>query len=131
MATFPFELVAPERLLISEEVEAVRLPGAAGEFQVMAHHAPLLALLDPGIMVVSGGSGGERRLFIDGGFCDVNAAGCTVLAEAAMPVEEMDQSKIDAIIEEAQAAASSLDEPGRRDEAERRLATLRTVRAGL
>lgn len=130
MATFPFELVSPERLLISREVEAVTLPGAEGEFQILANHAPLLALLGPGVMAVQGG-GEDERVFIDGGFCDMDGATCTVLAEFATPVAEMDTARIDAIIEEAEAASSALDDPARRDEAERRLATLRSVRATL
>lgn len=131
MATFSFELVSPEALLISEEVEAVRLPGAMGEFQVMAEHAPLLALLDPGVLVVSGGGSSERRIFIDGGFCDVNASGCTVLAEMASPVEELDASRVDALISEAEAADETLDNPARQDEMARRLAILKTVRGTL
>jgi len=131
MATFPFELVAPERLLVSGDVEAVQLPGAEGDFEVMAGHAPLLALLGPGIITVRGGAVGNRRLFIDGGFCDVNDAGCTVLAEAATPIDSADAAaEIDRLIASAEEAAASI-EPGERDEADRRIATLRTVRASI
>jgi F-type H+-transporting ATPase subunit epsilon len=128
MATFRFELVSPERLLISGEVESVTLPGSEGEFQVLAGHAPLLALLGPGVMTVTGGEGGNRRLFIDGGFCDVSPAGCTVLAESAYEPDET--SRIDEIVANAEAEAARL-EGAARDEADRRVATLRAVRAGL
>ncbi len=128
MATFRFELVSPERLLISGDVEAVTLPGADGEFQVLPGHAPLLALLGPGIMIVTGGSEPARRLFIDGGFCDVTPSGCTVLAESAYQPDET--ARIDEIIAAAEAEANGL-EGNARDLADRRLATLRTVRTGL
>lgn len=130
MATFPFELVAPERRLVSGNVESVQLPGAEGAFEIMAGHAPLLALLGPGIMVVKGGDVGSRRLFIDGGFCDVNDAGCTVLAESATPIDGDAAAEIDRIIASAEEAAAAMD-PADRDEAQRRIATLRTVRAEL
>ncbi|WP_108662289.1 ATP synthase F1 subunit epsilon [Acuticoccus kandeliae] len=130
-ATFPFELVSPEKLIFSGDVEAVRLPGAEGEFQVMAGHAPLLALLGPGIMEVIGGSGGSKRVFIDGGFCDMNGTTCTVLAESATSVEDMSGGTIDALIQDAESAAAAMNVPADRDEAERRIATLRTVKAAL
>ena len=131
MATFPFELVAPERLLFTGDVEAVRLPGAEGEFQVLAGHSPLLALLAPGIMEISGGETSSARLFIDGGFCDVNGISCTVLAEAAIPLEDLSAETMDGLIAEAERAASAAESPAVRDEAERRTATLREVRAAL
>lgn len=130
MATFPFELVSPERLLFSGAVEAVRLPGAAGDFEVMAGHAPLLALLGPGIMEVSGGEAGSLRLFIDGGFCDMNGTTCTVLAESAVPADSGARSTIESLIGASEAAAAELQgDP--RDQADRRLATLRAVHASL
>jgi F-type H+-transporting ATPase subunit epsilon len=128
MATFRFELVSPERLIISGEVEAVTLPGAEGEFQVLAGHAPLLALLGPGIMTVTGGAEPTRRLFIDGGFCDVSPAGCTVLAEAAYQPDET--GRIDEMIAAAETSVSTLGGDAL-DQANRRLATLRAVRASL
>jgi F-type H+-transporting ATPase subunit epsilon len=128
MATLRFELVSPERLLISGEVESVTLPGAEGEFQVLAGHAPLLALLGPGIMTVAGGTEPTRRLFIDGGFCDVSPAGCTVLAEAAYPSDEV--GRIDEMIAAAETGAAALSGDAL-DQANRRLATLKAARAGV
>ncbi|MEO1105667.1 MAG: F0F1 ATP synthase subunit epsilon, partial [Pseudomonadota bacterium] len=69
MATFHFELVSPEALLISGAVDSVTLPGSEGQFQVFSGHAPFLALLGPGIVEVSGGDVGHKRIFVDGGFC--------------------------------------------------------------
>lgn len=126
MATFHFELVSPEALLISAEVEEVTLPGAEGEFQVLSGHAPILALLGPGIVEVKGGEAGSKRIFIDGGFCDVGQNGCSVLAEAAVDIAEAGP-RLDAIIAEAEQNAQLL-EHAPLDEANRRLATLRSVR---
>lgn len=130
MASFPFELVSPEKLLVSAEVESVQLPGADGDFEVMANHAPLLALLGPGVMNVTGGDVPHRRLFIDGGFCDVGPKGCTVLAEAAVPVDGEAAAEIDRLIEAAQDQMKDL-EGDAKDQAARRLHTLETVRAAL
>lgn len=131
MATFAFELVSPERLLITGKVEQVRLPGAEGEFVVMANHAPQLALLGPGIIEVSGGDVAAQRLFVDGGFCDVGPNGCTVLAEAAIAADGDAPAAMDALIAESERSIAAMEDLARRDEAERRLATLRTVRAQL
>ncbi|MEM8553032.1 MAG: ATP synthase F1 subunit epsilon [Pseudomonadota bacterium] len=129
MAKFRFELVSPEALVISGEVEGVTLPGAEGDFQVMAGHAPMLALLGPGLVTVTGGEGGDRRIFIDGGFCDVNDAGCSVLAEAAIDASGAGE-KLDALIKSAEADAAQLVHPAV-DDANRRIATLKNVRASL
>ncbi|ORE93441.1 F0F1 ATP synthase subunit epsilon [Acuticoccus yangtzensis] len=130
MATFPFEIVSPERLLFSGEVEAVKLPGAEGEFQVMAGHAPLLALLGPGVMEVTGGESKGEKLFIDGGFCDMNGVTCTVLAEAATPLDQLSSDDMKAMIDAAHKGAEDL-EPADHDEAMRRVAVLHMVHSQL
>ena len=119
--------MSPERLLFSGDVEAVKLPGSEGEFQIMAGHAPLLALLGPGVMEVTGGPQGNQRLFIDGGFCDMNGTTCTVLAEATVPADAGARERIETIIGTATEEASGL-EGDARDQLERRIATLRNVR---
>jgi F-type H+-transporting ATPase subunit epsilon len=85
-----FELVAPERLLASEEVDMVVAPGAAGDFGVLPNHSLLMSLLRPGVIEIWQGQQVTRRIFVGGGFAEVNARGCTVLAEEAMPVAEID-----------------------------------------
>jgi len=130
MATFRFELVSPESLLISGDVEAVTLPGAEGEFQVLAEHAPFLALLGPGIVEVSGGKVGQKRVFIGGGFCDVNAKGCSVLAETAVDAAGAAE-RVDSIIAETERANQAMEHDAAFDEASRRLAMLKEVRARL
>jgi F-type H+-transporting ATPase subunit epsilon len=84
-----FELVAPERLLASIDADMVVIPGAEGDFGVLPNHAPLMSLLRPGVIAVYEGDRVDRRLFVGGGFAEVNERGCTVLAERAEPVEEI------------------------------------------
>src|SRR4051794_41793934 len=86
---FKFELVSPERLLVSEQVESVVIPGAEGEMTVMAHHAPVMTTIKPGVVTVKAASGGEERYVVFGGFADIVAAGCTLLAGSAVAPEEV------------------------------------------
>lgn len=85
-----FELVAPERLLASEEVDMVVAPGADGDFGVLPEHSPLMSLLRPGVIEIYEGNSVSQRIFVGGGFAEVNEKGCIVLAEEAVPVGEID-----------------------------------------
>jgi F-type H+-transporting ATPase subunit epsilon len=85
-----FEMVAPERLLASELVDMVVAPGAAGDFGVLPNHSLLMSLLRPGVIEIYEGNQVTRRIFVGGGFAEVNPQGCIVLAEEALPVEEID-----------------------------------------
>ena len=89
MATFKFELVSPERLILSVAADQVDLPGSEGDFGVLAGHAPFLTTLKTGIITVKAG-GVESRIYVRGGFADVNPAGLSVLAEKAVPESEFD-----------------------------------------
>ena len=93
MADFHFELVSPEKLLFSGEVEQVDVPGAEGDFGVLAGHAPLVATLRPGILTVHS-TRGEQKIVVLGGFAEVSAQGLTVLAEGAEAAEEIDRGMI-------------------------------------
>jgi F-type H+-transporting ATPase subunit epsilon len=93
MASFHFELVSPEKLLFSGEVEQVDVPGAEGDFGVLAQHAPMVTTLRPGILTVHG-AGGEQKIVVLGGFAEVSADGLTVLAEVAEALENVDRSTI-------------------------------------
>ena len=84
-----FELVAPERLLASIECDMVVIPGAEGDFGVLPQHAPLMSLLRPGVIAIYQGDRVEERVFVAGGFAEVNEKGCTVLAERAEPLDEI------------------------------------------
>ena len=85
-----FELVSPERLLLSRQVGMVVVPGSEGLFGVLPRHAPLISTLSPGVIDVYEEGAVTDRIFIAGGFAEVTEDRCTVLAEAAVPVAELD-----------------------------------------
>ena len=101
MATFQLELVTPDKLLFSGPVEQVDVPGAEGDFGVLAGHAPLVAMLKPGVLVVHEG-GKHHRLVVMGGFAEVNAEGLTILADFADKVEDFDRAVIASQIRETE-----------------------------
>ena len=101
--SFQFELVSPERLLVSEQVESVVIPAADGEMTVMARHAPVMTTVKAGVVTVKSASGNEERYVVFGGFADILPTGCTLLAEAAMPLSEVSQATLQKRIEAAQA----------------------------
>jgi F-type H+-transporting ATPase subunit epsilon len=130
MATFPFELASPARLVFSGEVEQVDVPGAEGDFGVLAGHAPLISALRPGILTIREG-GGAKRLYVRDGFAEVNASGLTVLAEFATPVEELDSGEIQKEIEAAEVRLTEAKEGNARDKAAERVDQLKQVRTQL
>ena len=87
-----FELVSPERLLLSEEVDMVVVPGEEGDFGVLTRHAPMISTLRPGVIQVHDGGNVTNSIFVAGGFAEVTPARCTVLAEEALPVGEIDRA---------------------------------------
>lgn len=87
--TLKFELVSPEKLLKSGDVQQVTVPGAEGDFTVLPGHAPVLSAMRPGVVVVADGGGGEK-IFVRGGFAEASPVGLTVLAEQAIPLGELD-----------------------------------------
>jgi F-type H+-transporting ATPase subunit epsilon len=102
MATFHFELVSPEKIAFSGEVDQVDVPGVEGDFGVLAGHAPVIATVRPGIMFVTTGDKKEPFVVL-GGLAEVSAAGLTVLADVATSVEELDRSAFAQAIEQMQA----------------------------
>jgi F-type H+-transporting ATPase subunit epsilon len=102
MADFKFELVSPERLLLSEMVTAVVIPASEGEMTVMANHAPTMTTIKPGIVSVRQASGTKKDFVVFGGFADILPSGCTLLAESAIPVEELNRDELTRRIEAAQ-----------------------------
>jgi F-type H+-transporting ATPase subunit epsilon len=92
--TFKFELVSPERLLMSQQVREVVVPGSDGEFGVLSGHAPFMSTIRPGFIVVKPDEGDERKIYIRGGFADTGPGGLTILAEQAVPLEELDANAI-------------------------------------
>jgi F-type H+-transporting ATPase subunit epsilon len=114
MANFRFELVSPEKLLFSGEVEQVDVPGVEGDFGVLAEHAPMVTTLRPGILTVHA-AGGEQKIVVLGGFAEVSGQGLTVLADVAEAVEDFDRTMIATRISELESriakteAGSDLD----------------------
>jgi len=101
-----FELVSPEKILLSEAVEMVVIPGAEGNFGVLPGHAPLISSVRPGTIEVYEGNNVAERIFIAGGFAEVTPERCTVLADEAVTVSSLDRAKVDAELAEATARYS-------------------------
>jgi F-type H+-transporting ATPase subunit epsilon len=127
MATFHFELVSPERLVFSGEVDQVDVPGAEGEFGVFAGHAPYVATLKPGMLKIYGTSGAPQRIVVQGGFAEVGPTGLTVLAEQATPAEEFDPAMIAEAIKDAEEDIADAKSDVARDKARQRLEQLQTL----
>ncbi len=96
MAAFHFEIVSPEKLVFSGEVEAVVVPGTEGEFTVLKDHAPVISSLKPGIVVIEETPTKKLRLFVPGGFAEVGPSGLTILANQAIDLADLDAAAFDA-----------------------------------
>ena len=130
MAKLHFDLVSPERLLISAEVDQVDVPGSEGDFGVLAGHAPVMTTLRPGVLTIqSPGKPGEK-FFVRGGFAEVTLQGLTVLAEEAMPLAELDGTLDQRIKDAEEDVADAKDDLSRR-RAQGQLDQLRELRAAL
>ena len=88
-----FELVSPERLLNSQPVEMVVVPGTEGDLGVLPGHSPLIAEVRPGVINIHEGGKVSEQIFVSGGFCEVSPERCTVLAEEAIPVVKIDKAE--------------------------------------
>lgn len=100
---FKLELVSPERLLLSEEVEWVVIPGTEGEMTVMPNHAPVMTTLKPGVIRVRMAGGEEQSYVAFGGFADITPEGCTVLAESALPAAQFSKEDLQRRVETTRA----------------------------
>jgi F-type H+-transporting ATPase subunit epsilon len=110
MATLHFELVSPEKLVFSGEVEQVDVPGAEGDFGVLAGHAPMVTTLRPGVLTVKA-AGGEQKIVVLGGFAEVSAKGLTILADTADSLADFDRAVLAAQIGEMEQRVAKM-EPG-------------------
>ncbi|HEX6958152.1 MAG TPA: F0F1 ATP synthase subunit epsilon [Ferrovibrio sp.] len=99
--TFGFELVSPEKLLLSVDAEMVVVPGEAGDFGVLPGHAPLISTLRNGVIEVSSNGAVSERIFVAGGFAEVANDRLTVLAEEAVPVDKIDRAKVEQQLKDA------------------------------
>ena len=123
-----FDLVSPERLLVSEEVESVVVPGAEGYFTVFARHAPLMSTLKPGQLEVKGLSGAVQKFFVRGGFADVKPNGLTILADQVIPLEDLDAAALAQEVKNAEEdLADAGDDQNKRRIAEAKLNELKDV----
>ena len=127
---FQFELVSPERLLMSEPVEQVVVPGSEGYFTVLKGHAPFMSTLRPGVVDVINGNA-TLRIFVRGGFADVNSAGLTILAEQAIPLDEVDPAMLAQAVQNAEEDVADAKDGAIRDATELRLHQLREVQGAL
>lgn len=93
--SFNFELVSPERLLLSAQVAEVVIPATEGEMTVMANHAPTMTTVKPGVVTVKMADGKSERFAVFGGFADILPTGCTLLAESAVRVDELDSTVLE------------------------------------
>ena len=131
MATFTFELVSPERVLFSGAVDAVVLPASEGDMTVLAGHAPMMTTLKTGFLIVGNGSGNGSRVLVRGGFADVNQTGLTVLAERALPAEELTHEILDQEILQAEMHYDATTDLDVKHAAESTVAQLREAKAAL
>lgn len=115
---FSFELVSPEKLLLAEEVDMVVVPGAEGDFGVLVGHAPLISSLRPGVIDTYNGGKVADRIFVAGGFAEVTGERCTVLAEEAIPVKDIDSANAEERLRVAKEAISGADNDTLRNAAE-------------
>ena len=128
---FIFELVSPERLLVSEAVESVVIPGTEGEMTVLAQHAPVMTTVKPGVVTVKPVSEPEERYVVFGGFADILPSGCTLLAESAVPVKDIDRTDLARRIQDAKEDVADATDDATRTKADELLAQLTTLEAAL
>jgi F-type H+-transporting ATPase subunit epsilon len=108
MATFHFDLVSPEKLAFSGEVDQVDVPGVEGDFGVLAGHAPVVAAIRPGILTVTTGST-HQKIIVLGGLAEMSDKGLTVLADVATSLDELDRAKFADTISDMEARLSEKD----------------------
>ncbi len=117
-----FELVSPQRLLMSEAVDMVVVPGTEGDFGVLAEHAPLISTVRPGTITVYQGNTVSDRIFVAGGFAEVTGERCTVLAEEAEPISEIDRAAVDSQIRDLREDLGAAQTEEEREAVESRIA---------
>lgn len=122
--TFNFELVSPERLLVSEQVSEVVIPATLGEMTVLANHAPTMTTIKPGVVSVKLASGQTEKYVVFGGFADILPTGCTLLAESAMPLQTVTRDTLQTRIEHAQKEIENADSDEHKTKLEQFLAEL-------
>ena len=132
MAQLHFELVTPEKLLRSEAVYMVVVPGTEGDFGVLAGHAPFMSTIRPGAISIFRAEGAAaERIFIDGGFAEVNDKGLTILAEGATPLADVDPTKVDRDLSNAREDIRLAKSAGEASVAEKQIERLTALKEAL
>lgn len=131
MAKIGFELVSPEKLLLSEDVAMVVVPGGEGDFGVLPDHALLISTVRPGIIDVYGEDQRSvtQRLFVSGGFAEVVPERCTVLADEALPLSEIDRGATEALAKELEGEVAGLKDQAARASVDDKSAAVATLQA--
>lgn len=128
---FHFELVSPERLLLSAQVTEVVIPGSEGYMTVMARHAPLMATIKPGVIKVQYADGKKDSYVVFGGFADVSQEACTVLAESAVHVDDLNRDELKRRIQDAREELDDATSHEHRTKAEQFLHQLMTLEGSI
>jgi F-type H+-transporting ATPase subunit epsilon len=110
-----FELVSPERLLVSREVEMVVVPGSEGDFGVLPDHAPMISTVRPGTIEIHEGGQVVEQIFVAGGFAEVTGERCTVLADEATPVKEIDKGAVQKQLDAAKGELAAANDDATRE----------------
>ena len=126
-----FDLVSPEQMLLSEDVTMVTLPGTEGYFGVLAGHAPVISTLRPGVIEVKDGESGDMRIFVRGGFAEVDPTKVVVLAEEAIPLADFDVEALDSRIRDTEEDLTAAKTDSERARVADTLDYLRQLRAAV
>ena len=122
-----FDLVSPEKVVMSEEVDMVSVPGTEGEFGVFAGHAPVMTGIRPGMVDVMVDDKTNRRIFVRGGFAEITAQGLTILSEEAIPIEELNRDVMGQQIKNAEEDLTDAKDDAARQHAQETLDHLREI----
>jgi F-type H+-transporting ATPase subunit epsilon len=114
MATFHFELVSPDKVLFNGPAQSVLVPGNEGDFLVLSDHAPVMTSMRPGVVGIDDPQGKHRRVFVRGGFAEASKEGLILLAETAIPYEELNADKLGQEIKNAEEDVADASEDDKR-----------------
>ncbi|MFK4825348.1 F0F1 ATP synthase subunit epsilon [Paenochrobactrum sp. BZR 588] len=128
---FQFELVSPERLLLSTQVTEVVIPGSEGYLTALSGHSPLMTTIMPGIVSVKTADGKTDSYVVYGGFADISPNGCSILAESATHIDELDRSDLQRRIDEARDSLENSDNHEHRTKLEAFLHQLMTLQGSV
>ena len=114
MPTFHFELVSPDKVLFNGSAQSVLVPGAEGDFLVLSDHAPVMTAMRPGVVGIDDAEGKHRRVFVRGGFADASKEGLILLAETAIPFEDLNADMLGQEIRNAEEDVADASEDQKR-----------------